>query len=208
MFPGLTGRPSIPRAERSDSTRAAMAAVPPHSAPIVCQSVAVVPQPGDSILVLQRKYFCKMVAGVKDLEIRHLRLAAGVRYVGEKGAIWGTIELGEGIEIETLAEWQQLRPRTLHPVEGLPHRRTWALPVVSITLFDRPVPYMRRQGPVGVTRYYAPVADEPAGGDAAVSYVQRTAVVATAEPASLDTHEDPRDAAEEPPAQRMRPAAA
>jgi hypothetical protein len=51
----------------------------------------------------------------------------------------------------------------MHPSDELPHRNTFALPVVSVTVYTQPVPYTRRRGPVGMTRYFAPA--QPSAAD-------------------------------------------
>jgi len=115
-----------------------------------------VPEEGAPILVLGRKWFDLMTSGEKTLEIRHQPLAPGRRLLGEKGHLWGTVELGVPTQIASEEQWEALRPRHRWPAEqvALPYLRTWALPVVALELWPSELRYVRFAGAEGTAKYH------------------------------------------------------
>ena len=150
--------PSLRRRIAASSTNIASAtAIPAHSSSSRTRPIQTInpypPAIGETILVLEKRFFEMMLSGAKTLEIRPMCYKPRTWHVGHGGLIFGTITLGPGEIIATNKIWHALRHRHHHDKADLPHKRTCALPVTDPKMFCATIPYVHHQGSIGTCRY-------------------------------------------------------
>ena len=117
------------------------------------------------ILVLQEKWWQLIVAGKKNLEMRHEALTPLVkRHVGRGGELWGTVTLGKAFEVKTDEEWRALRPRHQVDKSTRMHEKEMAHPIAAVEVFDTSIHYEPLRGQVGTARYRAPGSGKATAG--------------------------------------------
>ena len=110
------------------------------------------PQPGDRILVLKKHWLDKILAGVKTVELRHIRLKPGRCFLGHKSLIYGVAYLGDAELVPTMAEFRARFEEHRVDVDRLPYKTTWAIPMNKVRKTP-PWSYVHNKGAVGVVRY-------------------------------------------------------
>ncbi len=111
------------------------------------------PKEGARILVLRAHWLELILSGAKTMEVRCRRLQPGPCLLGSGGQIFGEAEIGPGLRISTAAEWRSLRAEHRVETDEPPYAKTWALPVVNVTRFERTVAYRHPRGAVGIVKY-------------------------------------------------------
>ena len=109
-------------------------------------------QRGERILVFKWQWLQLLLDGNKTLEIRSLALRKGRYLLGCKGEIFGWAEIGHPMHIENIAQWEALRHRHLVPLEVLPYKKTYGLPILRVRRMRKPIPFVHPRGAVGIVR--------------------------------------------------------
>ena len=122
------------------------------SAPWSLTTMVCAPRALDRILVLRQPWLGLLLDGSKTMEIRCAPYKPGRYWLGHKGIVFGLAVLGSAVRIQSVQQWEALRSQ--HRVDSplLPYKKTFALPVLSVT-HTRRVPYYHPRGAVGIVRY-------------------------------------------------------
>ena len=111
------------------------------------------PLGGDRVLVLRYEWLEQILGGDKTLEIRGARLHEGDCWLGCRGTVYAKAYIGKALPIETTEEWAALRPQHCVPSPDLPYKRTWALPLCSVSRLRHQAPYEHRRGAIGIAKF-------------------------------------------------------
>ena len=103
------------------------------------------PVDGERIMVFKAKWLLRILLKEKTLEIRGTRYTEQTYLLGCRNKIFARATFGEPIRIGTEEQWQELRPR--HRVAGraLPYKKTWGLPILTLSCFRQPHDYTARK---------------------------------------------------------------
>ena len=104
------------------------------------------PEVGGKILVLKRPWLMFILSGDKTMEVRGRALKPGRYYLGHKKLIYGEVVLGQAILFGTDDHWNATRDRHLVPAATRPYKKTFGLPILSVTPYDKKFPYTHPQG--------------------------------------------------------------
>ena len=96
------------------------------------------PAVGERIMVFKGKWLLRILLKEKTLEIRGARYTGKTYLLGCRNKIFARASFGDAVRIETLEQWQELRP--LHRVSSdkVPYKKTWGLPIQKLTAFPEP----------------------------------------------------------------------
>ena len=115
---------------------------------------------GLRIFILQEKYLQLVLEGVKTLEIRHQKRAAGPAYIGTSTPprVYAQILLGEPFQIKTVEHWRELankhRASDFKGPDKLPYAKTMAFPILEVHKLEGPLSFSWKQGCVGYAIFY------------------------------------------------------
>jgi hypothetical protein len=111
------------------------------------------PQPGDKILVLKWHWLQLILDNTKTMEIRGIALRRGRYFLGFKQSIYGWVEFGDPLRIQSVAQWLDLRHRHCVPSPELPYKKTYGCPILCAEALSRPIPYTHPKGAVCIVKY-------------------------------------------------------
>jgi len=114
------------------------------------------PELGGKILVLKQPWLMFILSGHKTMEVRGRALKPGRYYLGHKKLIWGECVLGQAILIATDEHWHAARDQHRVPLETSatkPYKKTFGLPILSVTAYDKKFPYTHPRGALGIVKY-------------------------------------------------------
>ena len=103
-------------------------------------------------MVLKRPWLMWILGGDKTMEIRSRALRAGRYYLGHKKLIYGEIVLGQAILISTDEHWVATRDQHLVTTPR-PYKKTFGLPILSMTRYDKKFPFSHPPGAIGIVKY-------------------------------------------------------
>ena len=112
------------------------------------------PKRGDRILIYRKGIIETILAGKKTLEIRSRNFKAGRYFLGCHGCIHAVAQLGPATRIDTLGDFERLRPSHLMIQDALPYDPTWALPIESVEQMR--CPYRHPKGAITIVKYRPP----------------------------------------------------
>ena len=87
------------------------------------------------------------------MEVRGKKLKAGVYFLGCKGKIWATIELGTAQKINSIQEWKALKDKHCVETKELPYKNTFGFPLEICQRFETPIYYIHPKGAIGIVKY-------------------------------------------------------
>ena len=111
-----------------------------------------IPKPGDRILVVRPHWIRLILSGEKTLEIRSCNLSPAKYWLGHRGVIYGRVQLGPGILIDSVEAWIGLRQRHRVEAHQLPYNKTYGLPIQNARRVRR-VSYKHPRGAIGLVRF-------------------------------------------------------
>jgi len=110
------------------------------------------PKHGDRILVVRPHWIRLILSGEKTLEIRALNLSPGKYWLGNRGEIYGRVELEAGTLIESIQAWTELRFRHHVQSDQIPDNKTYGFPIRNAKRVKR-IPYTHPRGAIGLVRF-------------------------------------------------------
>ena len=111
------------------------------------------PKHCDRILVVHPHWIRLIISGEKTLEIRARNLSPGKYWLGNRGIIYGLVQLGPGILIDSVEAWKELRQRHRVEAHQLPYKKTYGLPIQRARRVRRRVSYKHPRGAIGLVRF-------------------------------------------------------
>jgi hypothetical protein len=109
------------------------------------------PRPGDRILVFRPQWLALILGGAKSVEVRGRRYSAGRYYLGCSGKIYACAQLGPGVPIDNMRQFDRLREQHQMVTSKLPYKRTFVFPILN--LHKMSVPYTHPKGAITIVRY-------------------------------------------------------